>query len=98
MNKKAKGWIIAAAVLAVLVAAVFGLKAWIGSSSPRGVINPIKGPVIHVEELSFFKGLDKRASISVRTSAASRSSSAAPDWGLPSPPGTMSAALWQRRA
>ncbi|MBR6247165.1 MAG: alpha/beta fold hydrolase [Bacteroidales bacterium] len=59
MNKKAKGWIIAAAVLAVLVAAVFGLKAWIGSSSPRGVINPIKGPVIHVEELSFFKGLDK---------------------------------------
>ena len=61
MNKKAKGGIIAAIILLVLLALGFGVKSWLRSSSPRDIVKPISGPNIHVEELSYFRGLEKIA-------------------------------------
>lgn len=60
MKKGIKSLIITLAVLAALVGlAIFGINWYLGSLSPRTVITPKSGPNIHVEELSFFNGLEK---------------------------------------
>ena len=59
MKKGKKLAIGVSAVLLILVLALLGIVLYLRSLSPRTVVRPISGANIHVEELSYFNGLEK---------------------------------------
>lgn len=59
MKKRNKRIISCFVILAIISAGIFGAMKYMQTLSPRQVMTPVKGQVVHVEELSFFSGGEK---------------------------------------